>query len=317
MIKNFLKIAARHLLKHKGYALINFSGLAVGLACGMLILLYVLHELSWDRFHQNAARIHRLVSDSPRTGIPIAPALALEYSGIEKFVRLIQNSNQPIRIEEKKVFNATICVADSTFFEVFSFPLVQGDSRTALNDQNSVIMTQSAAVRFFGAENPLGKTVISGTAEQARAIANQLPAFFKRHTGEEWQNYRLQPLLDIHLHSGNKPFEIAPQGDIVYVTLLATVAAFILLIACINFMNLATARSAGRAKEVGVRKVLGAERRQIRWQFLGEAGIITCAAALAAVGLVALVLPEFENFTGMALAFEGMDLGRLVLGFAA
>ena len=100
-------------------------------------------------------------------------------------------------------------------------------------------------------------------------------------------------------------------------TLLATVAAFILLIACINFMNLATARSAGRAKEVGVRKVLGAERRQIRWQFLGEAGIITCAAAMAAVGLVALVFPEFENFTGMALAFEGMDLRRLVLGFAA
>lgn len=366
MWRNYLKIALRSLKRHKAYTFINVFGLAVGLACCLLILFYVQDELSYDTYHEKADRIHRLVrSRSAYTAAPMAPALVAEMPGVSHAARIRKFDDVVIHDGGEKRFTETVFAADTSLFDIFSFTFVRGNPKTALSRPDGLVLTESAVQKYFGKEDPMGKALIlvedepipltvTGVLEDlprtshfrfdllvsfkqveqssnrldnwttnwlftyflveegttAAQVEAQLPAFFERHTGEAWDHFRVQPLLDVHLHSAGLEIDIAPQSSIAYLLIFSAVAVLILVVACINFMNLTTARSAGRAREVGMRKVLGARRGQLVWQFLGESFVMACGALVLALGLTALLLPAFGNLTGKDLV-----VGRDAVGF--
>ncbi len=376
MFKNYLKIALRNLLKHKTYSLINIAGLAVGLACCLLISLYVKDELSYDRYHAKAERIFKVVTDSRRpekeskfalTPAPLAEALVRDFPEVETTTRLFTFFGEGlVAYGEKRFTESRIYFGDSTFFEVFSIPLLAGDARTALARGNAVVLAQNVARKYFGEEDPLGKTlsinngfdvqitgvmaevpanthfhcdfVLSMTAMRfsrnpsfitnnnfhtyavlrpnasPQALEAKFPEAIKKYAaaqvaerfGQTFEAYTaagnetkwtLVPITDIHLRS-NREYEIEANGSITTVYLFASIAAIVLLIACINFMNLATARSASRAKEIGVRKVIGSNRLQLLRQFLTESLLLSFLALLIALVLVELFLPTFNQLAG-------------------
>jgi len=381
MFKNYLKIAARNFLKYKAYSFINITGLAIGIACCILILLYVQEEISYDRFHQNAERIYRVIVDESNEGkvrhlantyAPMAPALQAAFTEITHVVRLFPNSVTVARSQEKRFQETRFFFADSTVFEVFSFPFLHGDSRTALMTPNSLVITAATAQKYFGAENPVGQILtvenqydfkITGVLQEVShnshfdfdflaninslntlmgtwllqrgwywpplytyillppnapisLMESRLPEFVRKnfpHDLAPLQALRLQPLTDIHLHSDLEN-EIAPTGNIAYVYTFSAIAAFILLIACINFMNLATARSASRAKEVGLRKVIGAQRSQLVKQFLGESLFYAALALLLAIALVEFFLPLFNELTGKQITSRYLNNWSVIFG---
>jgi len=398
MFKNYLKIAARNLLKYKGYSLINIGGLAVGIACCLLITLWVIHELSYDRFHVNADRIYRvaeifredgkIVEESASIPFPIGPALQQEFPNL-KSVRLYKTFEKIplLRYGEKSFYEERLYFADSTLFDVLSFPLVQGNPKTALAAPFSIVLTETSARKYFGDENPLGKIVrfedridftVTGVARDVPATSHiqfdfvasllrigdlfrasgtsfgwngwywnpchtyillppeysreqfdaMLPGFVQKNADERLRanlRFYLQPLTGIHLHS-NLYQEISVNGNERTVYLFAMIAVFILLLACINFMNLATARSIKRAKEISVRKVVGANRSQLTRQFLGESLLISSLAALLAIILVELSLPLFTRISGVSVEvaligywklFVGVGLLALLVGMIA
>ncbi len=373
MLKNYLKIALRQLRKQKMYAVINVVGLAMGLACCTFIVLYLLDELSYDRFHENAERIVRIVEDRVEEGQehrlavtygPLAPAMKQDLALVEHAVRLLPYSLLVSRDAAHKYQEDGFAFVDSTFFEVFSFPLLQGDARTALARPFSVVLTASTAQKYFGAANPVGQTLtarddegtydftVTGVVTDVPAnthfrfdflasfasmrtlygtwvddprnwehpplytyalltegtdparLAAQMPDFARRHMGADraaTRSLRVQRLTDIRLFS-DRESELTPGSDIAYVYLFALIAFFILLLACINFMNLATARATGRAREVGMRKMLGAARAQLVRQFLGESMLMVALALMLVVVLVEALLPLFNALSGKALA---------------
>jgi len=383
MLKNYLKIAGRHLLRHKGYAFINVSGLAVGIACCLLIFLFVRDERSYDRFHEKADRIHRvvrerLVSENEWGRLAItpwrlAPLLQSAFPQIEKTVR-ITRQERLVRYGELQFKEPRFFLADSTFFEVFTFPLVQGDAEAALRDPFSVVLTEATARKYFGDASPLGQVItldgqhdftVTGVAADVpenshfhfdflgalhstealydaassrftswgyvwlytyvlleegttpAPLRDQIPAFIDQHIPLGSDRFRLpiQALTDIHLHS-DYDGEIEPNGDIRHLYFFSLIALFIVVIACINFMNLATARSAWRAKEIGVRKVVGAHRGHLMKQFLGESVLFSLLALGLALALVVLTLPLFNALTGKHLALQAVldpVLGGIVL----
>ncbi len=388
MLKNYLKIAVRNLRKHKGYSFINIFGLAVGMTCCWLILLYVQHELSYDRFHQDANRIFRIawITGNPqtRTPHPMAQALAKDFAEVESAVSLspiwapgLTRQKFAFRYGEKRFEENEVFSADSTFFAVFSFPLVKGDPQTALRSPTSLVLTERMAKKYFGAEEPLGKvlTINNSVDLQVTGVMQDVPAASHMHfdflisyvllkmretgsyyTWDDFGHYnyiklaptadpksleakipgwfltyntwpaddiaelksgqtafRLQPITDIHLRSHLK-WELEPNSDIAYVYLFSAIAVFVLFIACINFMNLATARSATRAKEVGIRKVLGALRQQLIGQFLGESILLSLTALLLSLAAVELLLPFFNSWSGANLAVSYRDNPRRILG---
>ncbi|CAN5647328.1 ABC transporter permease [soil metagenome] len=379
MLTNYLKIAWRTLRKQQGFTFINIFGLAVGLACCMLIMLYVLDELSYDRYNAKADRIYRIQADIKFGGNdmhfavspdPIGPTLKKDYPQVEQFVRLHQRGTWSVKQvgEPTNLREDNITFADSTLFDVFTLPLVSGDPRRALAEPNTVVISESAAKRHFGSQNPMGKPMlfdnnktfkVSGVMRDmphnshfrsdfflsmlnndypwGQWLSNNHhtyillkpgtdPAVFSKNfdaviekyvgpqalqlVGTSMEQFRkagnqiafwMIPLTDIHLHS-KQQVELAPNGDIQYVYIFSAVALFILLIACINFMNLATARSANRAKEVGVRKVMGSERKQLIGQFMTESILTTVLAMLLAVCLVAVALPGFNTISGKTMS---------------
>ncbi len=391
MFKNYLKIAVRNLLKHKAYSFINIAGLAIGMTCCLLILLYVLNELSYDRFHQDANRIYRIAwqSSNPqtRTPHPMAQAMVKDFTEVESAVSLspiwgpgltrpmfsVKYGDQ--RFEEREVFSA-----DSTFFEVFSFPLLKGDPKIALRSPTSLVITEDVARKYFGDEEPLGKvlTINNEVDLKVTGVLQNIPAnshfhfdflipyalLKMRETGSyyQWEDFghynyvklalhadpktletkipdwflkynewpaddvqelksgqvafRLQPVTDIHLRSHLK-WELEPNSDVAYVYLFSAIAVFVLLIACINFMNLSTARSATRAREVGMRKVLGAFRAQLIGQFLGESILLSVMALLLSIAAVELLLPFFNSVSGRNLAVNYFENPWLILGVGA
>ncbi len=382
MFKNYLKIALRNQRKHRGYTFINIVGLAVGMTCCMMILLYTHYELSYDRVHKNRGRIYRVVRDSEQSGVvrhvattpsPLAPAVQRGLPEVKYAIRMLPQEHL-VRFEKKAFVEERFFYVDSTFFKVFTSPLQRGNPQTALVEPYSVVITQEAAYKYFGNENPVGKTLvvedgqnflITGTLEPIPKNMHfhfDFLASFRTLGIDETQNWRwrnqnnfytyllltgeqshelleekideiyeantgqvmsqagwkirtvLQPLASIHLHS-NLEWEIEPNGNAATVYILSTIAFFILLLACINFVNLTTARSFERAKEVGLRKVLGAYRGNLIKQFLGESSIIALLALLVAMGLIDLFLPAFNSIAGLQLTIDYTRDWVLLIGY--
>jgi putative ABC transport system permease protein len=386
MFKNYLKIAIRNIRRQKGYAFINIAGLAIGMACCILIILYIAHELSYDRFHENAERIYRMGIDAEWGGSPIlaplsnAPSplvLKQDYPEVLDAVRIRPSfpvSKNLVKYEDKKFYEEGVLYADNSLFDVFTFPMIKGDSKTALKTAYSVVLTEEIATRYFGDEDPLGKVLrfndqedftVTGVVKDVprnshftfsllcsfetlyardreaietwynwnlyaylllpedydyREFEKKFPAFIEKHIGKELKalggelKYFLQPLTSIHLHS-NLQFELFGNSSILYVYIFGAIALFILFIACINFMNLATARSANRAKEVGLRKVVGAKRKELIRQFLGESLVYSFFSLLIALALVELALPFFRSLSGIDLRLRYTSLSWLIPGF--
>ncbi|MDB5242891.1 MAG: hypothetical protein JWP57_3516 [Spirosoma sp.] len=384
MLRNYLKIAFRNLRKQVGFTAINVFGLALGLACCLLILLYVADELSYDRYNLKADRTYRINADirfggndmkMAVTPDPLGPTLKQDYPQVEQFVRLHQRGTWLVKRagSTNNLREDDITFADSTLFDVFTLPLVSGDPKRALTQPNSVVISESAARRHFGHKNPMGQMLVFDNKQSyrvtgvmhdmptnahfranfflamlnddyewgrwlsnnhhtyivlkpgvdAETFAKNLEAVVEKYVGPQafaalgttmddfrkagnWSRFNMIPLTDIHLHS-KQTVELAPNGDIQYVYVFSAVALFILLIACINFMNLSTARSAGRAKEVGVRKVLGSERGQLMGQFMAESVLTTVLAMGLALLIVIVSLPLFNN-----VAAKELSLQRLV-----
>jgi putative ABC transport system permease protein len=356
MFSNYLKIALRNIKRSRVYSLINISGLAVGMTCCILILLWVQDELSYDRFFEHKDQLHRVVQEqqfsnrteySSTTPTALSPALKKDFSDIAQTSRFF-NTGWSIQYEGQ-IFSEEGSFADADFLRMFSLDFLKGDPSTALNDPVSIVITDELALKLFGHSDPMGRTLKIDNAVdcEVTGVVKKLPrnshisfdyivpfSIF-RHRGleiETWEqsyfistyvlilpesrpeevddkiagaifkhvpgsNSRLflQPLIRIHLH------HLQGGGAILYVYIFTSIAAFILLIACINFMNLSTARSRSRAKEVGVRKVVGGSRRDIIKQFFGEAQMLTILALLIAVLLVLVLLPLFNQLSGKEL----------------
>ena len=382
MLKNYLKIALRNLKKDKVHAFINVSGLAVGLACCLLIMLFVRHEWSYDRHHERADDLYRAwvledYGENERffntvTPIILGPTLAETFPEIEHAVRIATNNDQVQRGET--TLTETKLLVDPNFFEAFDFPLLRGDPATVFSNPNTVVLTPETATRYFGQEDPLGQTlsmrigadfkefVVTGLAETpplnssvqfTMAIPfDQGGALFSENARRSWFNVfvetyvllrddvevatldaklpalvrqvladrveegqytiGLQPMTEIHLDT-SFPVGIAPISDPAYSYILAVIALVVLLIACINFMTLSIGRSASRALEVGVRKAIGASRRNLMYQFWGEALMTTLLALILGVALAEAFRPLFNTLAGIPLTFTFDAWTALVL----
>ena len=385
MIKNYLTVAWRNLRKYKIYSILNIAGLAIGLASFILIAIYIMDELSYDRYNEKADRIYRINSDIklgggelhlPVTSDMMGQILIKDYPAIEKYTR-IYNSNGPKLIKKDNSFinENRVAHVDSTFFDVFTLPAISGNTHTALNDPNTVVITESAAKKYFGTTEALGKTIeVQGEKNpffKVTAVIKDIPEnshfkfdfmFSMKNAGYEWGQlsshnfhtyillkpgadakafpkyfdqyidkyvlpsvrqfikinsmeefrkagneliYSLTPLTQIHLYS-DRSFELRAAGSIQYVYIFGAVALFILLIACVNFMNLTTARSANRAKEVGIRKVLGTERRFLVFQFLTESTMMVVLSLVLALVIAYLVLPVFNEVAHKSMNFSSL-----------
>ena len=383
MLKNYLKIAWRNITKNKIFSFINIAGLAIGLSCFTLIALYVVDELSYDRYNEKADRIYRINSDILFGGTeqklavsadPMGATLKRDYPAVEQYARFY-TSDGPKRIKKDNVFitEFNVANADSTVFDVFTLPAIAGDTKTALNEPNTVVVTESAAKKYFGTTDAVGKTLETSdnnsTLYKVTAVIKDIPhnshfhfdmLFSMDNVQYNWNNYlshnfqtyivlrkgtdpkafeknfsqviakyivpqakqymqinsmeefeksgnkiiyTLIPLRDIHLHS-SLIAELEANSSIQYVYIFSAVAIFILLIACINFMNLSTARSSNRAKEVGIRKVLGTERKNLIRQFLTESTITAIISLIVSLIIAWLVLPVFNSISGKALSLS-------------
>jgi putative ABC transport system permease protein len=377
MLKNYFKVALRSLWKSKGFTAINIIGLASGLAVCLLIVLYVMDELSYDRFNVNADRIYRLDADiyfnntqftasiSPK---PLAFTLAKETPQVEQMTRINFQKDILVKKGGDWIRDHHVAFADSTFFKVFTVPMVTGDPATALNEPKSIVIDESAAKRYFNSTDVIGKTLEleNNTLCKVTGVMKDFPRqshfhlSFIRPVRDSWQGdndqwlsnnwhsyilvrpgvdravlqsrvnatvdkylglqlqqelhasiqdmnhqgahfiYHLMPLEDIHLYS-NKSYELEPNGNINYIYIFSFVAILILIIACVNFMNLSTARSANRAKEVGIRKVAGSTKGHLIIQFLTESVLLSFFSLLLALGIALLLLPMFNELAGKEL----------------
>lgn len=395
MLKNYLKIALRIFIRQKGFSFINIFGLAIGIVCCLLIVLYIQDEMSYDKYHEKADQIYRVglrafVNNNEFHGVvtssPMATALVNEFPEVTAATR-IRNYGFPVFRYKDKVFSEErVFWVDSSYFDVFTVRFIQGDPKTALSEPESIVLTQAMALKYFGDEDPMGKSINSdnrrdykvtgviedvpqnshfhydflsslvtyGDSRSPLWISNNFHTYFvlqegtspeafeakladlvKKHVGPQIQaavgitldqffdsggdwSFFIQPLTDIHLRS-NLEFELEPNSDISYVYIFSIIAAGILLVACINFLNLATARSATRAREVGVRKTLGSNKAQLIRQFLAETIMMSSLSVLLALVAVELFFPAFNNLTGKELSipfFENIYIFPFLLGLA-
>ncbi|MHA4842814.1 ABC transporter permease [Flavitalea antarctica] len=379
MISNYLKTGWRNFLRNKGFTFINITGLAMGLACFILIALYVTDELSYDKFNEKAGRIYRVDSDIRFGGNdlhlavnsgPMGATLKKDYPQVEEFTRIYGFGNgKLVKKDDEYINELNSAHVDSTFFDVFTLPAVSGNTKNALNEPNTVVITESTARKYFGTREAVGQTIEADkTPYKVTAVIRDIPKnahfnfdflfsmdnadygafesflshnlqtyivlqegtdykkfeknfdqvlqkyivpqakqFMQINSMEDFKKagnkleYSLTPVTDIHLRS-DRIAELGPNGNIQYVYIFGAVAIFVLLIACINFMNLSTARSAKRAKEVGVRKVLGTEKGSLIAQFLFESIIMVTISLIFALGLAILVLPYFNTIAAKQLS---------------
>jgi len=359
MFGNYFKSALRNMIKQKWYSLINLAGVTIGITCFILISLYVRYEFSYDRFHENAKNIYRVLVDTRETYMgrsqvtvtpgPLATAMQEEFPEVLKATKM-KADGVVMKYKENRLAENRIYYADNAFLEIFDFPLLIGNPETALIEPYCLLITEDMAEKYFGQENPVEKIVnidkknyqITGVLanipgnthfrfdflasfsslvdhhgkeqtyrwnswsyqtyvllhEQAAPLSleEKLPAFLKKNYSEDaTQTLRLQLVADIHFHT-KANFELESNADIRNIYLLSAIGIFILLIACFNYMNLSTARATTRAKEIGMRKVIGASRIQIIKQFLGESVLFSLIALIFSLFLVKLILPSFRIF---------------------
>ena len=380
MLKSYLLIAIRTLRRNKLHASINIVGLAIGMACCILITLFVQFELSYDRQNKDADRIYRLAVDLEAnnwaiSAFPIGQVLKDNFGEIEKFTRIkpseifVRHSDTNVKNKEKVFY------ADSSVFDVLDISLIKGDASTALAEVNSMVLTEEKARAYFGDQDPMGKTltllndnreykitgvfrplpssshvhmnmmVSSDNLEPMRpgspqgwsymtnhytylvlpkdidheVFATKISSFMdklEQRTEDMPRNQLvLQPLTSIHLHS-SRGLEIEANGSLTTVYIMSAVAFFILIIACINFMNLTTAQSLKRAREVGIRKVVGSKKAQLVFQFLSESVVISFVSLLLAVVILLLVIPQFNDLSGKELVVNPLENGFVILLFA-
>jgi putative ABC transport system permease protein len=394
MFKNYFRIALRNLNRNKIYSFINIAGLGIGLACAMLILLYVKDEVSYDRFHKNVSNIYRVVRQGTNaeahktykdanTGYFQGPRFTENTPGIKSFVR-VQSGTRDVKLGTE-IKSQDLLHVDSSFFSVFSFPLLNGDASTCLKYPRSVVVSEDVAKRQFGTVNAVGKTIMMKedtvfVPYQVTAVAKKVPQnssikfdmlvpiavtandeqnsenwfnfflntfvvldaksnvqdvekrmqrFYEQDSKEtqqqmiarfgpgDWNSiYSLQPFLDMHM-STDLPAQngLSDASKPMYSYILSGIALFILIIACINFVNLTVARSVKRAKEIGIRKVVGGDRRQLIMQFLGESFLLCFIAFVLALLIVQLILPVFNNLSNKALALSYLLDAKLVAGY--
>jgi putative ABC transport system permease protein len=398
MLQNYFTIALRFMIRQKGFSVINISGLTLGIASSLLILLYVNDELSFDSFHESPERIHRVIESgrmqgkelrSAYTGYPMAYTLLKECPSVEATVRLANWPTFPVRYKDRANTEPNLLLADSNFFRFFNFRLLEGNVDEVLSGQRKLVITESAAKRYFdykgpGDKTPLGKEMVlaqgytanvSGIAadpplqshfhfsvllsmdswleakaggwvtsgvitylklkENAEigAVENALQQFTIKYVYPELKNlrsqnigqfsdegnrvsYHLQPMLDIHLNS-NLFDEIEQNNDISYIYIFISIAVFITILACINFMNLSTARSASRAKEVGVRKSVGAPNSRIVAQFLLESYFYILVAVVIAMFIIMVVIGPFNVLADKELNTESFFTPVFLTGIVA
>jgi putative ABC transport system permease protein len=376
MIQNFFKIAGRNILRHKGFTFINVTGLAIGLAASLLILLWVQDEFSYEKFNLNAKNIYRVEEDQFYSGaryhvtvtpVPSGPVWKEKIPEIEDQVRInLWLPRVLFRYDDKVFFESSIAAVDSALLKIFTFPLSMGDPATALNAPHSIILTQKLATKYFGKTTPVGKTLtvenkaqftVTGVfkdipANSMFSFSAVIPYSYLKEIGaadRSWGNnsiftyirlkkgadiksvnkkltdivvennpqtttkFSLFPLLDIHLH-GQFGFK-ETKGPVIVVTIFTLIAIFILFIACINFINLSTAKASGRAKEIGIKKVAGADQLSIIVQFLLESMLLVSVAMILAVFLVGLSLTMFNNISGKSFILADLFRLRFIMNF--
>src|SRR5688572_24130799 len=382
MIRNYLKIALRNLAKYKFISFINLFGLTIGIACCFLILTYILHELSYDKYQPEADRVYRVTRsfNNPETGAlslnlstvapPFGPLLQNDFKEIQNMTRVLSNGTTPMRYEEKMFNEQDVYFADDKFFDFFHVNVIKGNPQKALTNPYSVMMTEEIAKKYFRDEDPMNKVVrinlgnyfdfkVTGIYKPFPAnthfhpslmlsfntlkdtliygeenlrtnwgnnsfftyirlpetydpknLVSQFPDFLDRHINEggefktsQWTELGLQKITDIHLRS-HTDYEAEENGDIKRVYIFSAIALFILLIACINYMNLSTARSTLRAREIGIRKVAGAQRKEIILQFLSESVLISFISMIIAIALTWIALPWLNKISGQNLTTD-------------
>lgn len=391
MLKNYFKVVLRNMRKQSFYSAINLFGLAAGVTSCLLILLYVVDELSYDKFHYDADQLYSIglhgkiagqeiytASSSP----PLSAAMVAEIPGVEQATRVSPRNNVVFKYDDKVFSENKVLYVDSNFFQFFSFKLLQGDPKTALIEPNSIVLTEDLAKKYFTAD-AVGKLMIIGNDNQTykvtgvaanppsnshfgfnalrstssdkpqfendiwlnnslytyfrktpqttvASIDEKLTEFVRKYTAPQIEqflganfeqflaqgnqySYLAYPTLDTHLYSEWND-SIEANSDIAYVYIFSAVGLFILMIACINFMNLSTARSAGRAKEVGLRKTLGSYRSQMITQFMAESTIYGFIAVVIAVAATYLLLPQFNLLSGKQLTFDVIQSPEFILG---
>ncbi|MEM1319164.1 MAG: ABC transporter permease [Bacteroidota bacterium] len=383
MFNSYFKIAWRNLFKQKLFSFINVTGMSLGLCCFILIALYIQYEMSYESQHEKADRIYRLAQHQPGNEfrgtdrfaiapVPIAPSLVERFPEVEAATTNTQLTDRFWL--DGKIFYEQGLYADTALFDIFTYPIIEGDVQAALRDKSSIILTQSMAQKYFGKASPIGKVIEMNPERQltVKAVIEDIPdnqhydfsyivsienyeEYVSDKKGWKWANnsysayvllpegydyhelekkmsvfdedlkyaYRelpftarffLQPLKDIRLYS-QLNFERKPNGDIRYIYLAISIAIIILLLALINYMNLATARFRQRAREVGVRKVLGARRGQLVSQFLLESLLITIISFGIATGLANLLLPLLNDLLGLTIPFELIGNQMILIGF--
>lgn len=406
MFQNFIKVALRSLLKQRTYSIINILGLSVGIASALLIALYVQNEFSYDKFFENADHIYKVALErkypNHSTNYAVVPhsyseAFAHDLPEVKQVTRLTAPDNNVLvtyknAAGEAKIFEENfISLADSNFFIFFHIPFIKGNPADALKNINDVVITETTAIRYFGSEDPMGKTIeyfgrsfkVTGVCKDLpenthfrfdfvsplygqdffkrenytgfsthmyvelnpganyKAVESKIPqlvdtyaaAQIERNLGKSWAEYKkegngyryfLQPLATVHLDPTNIEAKMEPGGNISFMYFLITVAVLLVAIACINFMNLATARSAERAREVGVRKTMGSQRNQLIAQFLSEAILLSTIATGIALLIIQIALPAFNQLTEKQLVLNldpslilGLFALALLIGFLA
>ncbi|MCD4819353.1 MAG: ABC transporter permease [Candidatus Cloacimonetes bacterium] len=374
MLRNYLKIAYRNIIKEKAYSFINIFGLGLGLAACILVGLYIYQDFNYDNYHQNGDNLYRVsiktiapnkTDQTAETPALVAPNLQQNFPEIEKISRIYFSGNDLITYKNKKIYEEEIIFADKDFFEMFSYETIQGNSANFLKKENSIIITQDIADKYFGTENPVGKVFninnrvdleIAGVIENIPinshftfdmvATYGTLVDLPEGNYLEQWgatfgsytyvmlhpevdlkqfidkvdpfltekmetslritKSIDLQPIESIHIFS-NIDDEINPNSSISYIIILGSISLFILILACINFVNLTTARAVKRAREIGVRKVFGAYKLQLIRQFLSESILITLIALGFAFVFVELFEPSFSQLIGSSLIFNCFD----------
>ncbi|MBU2491783.1 MAG: ABC transporter permease [Bacteroidetes bacterium] len=364
MFQNYFKIAIRNIKRHKVFSFINIFGLALGMACCVLILLWVQDEISYDKFHVNGENIYRLVvSDGERNGSSspwaLAQTLKKDFPEFLKGTRFITGTYN-VRYKENKFYETGVMV-DEDFLDMFTFPFIKGNKESALSNINSVLITEEMAVKYFGADDPLGKTItignnidliVTGILENVPPNSHMKFSFLIRPeiiVGEARMNgwsfdgpsyvllksgininevekkisgtiIKYDKRFNLNITVGLQPFNkiylysLSGTDPVVYIYIFSGIAVIVLLIACINFMNLTTAKSSQRAKEIGMRKVIGAQRGDIIKQFFGESIVLAFLALAIAIVIVYLFLPIFNELAEKELVLNFINNSEIVIG---